>query len=120
MSKKVVVKKDETKVEPVEKSEKLHIGNAKLSETKKAVRIHIFEGDQLFVIPLQEISLKKEIGRVYEYQGIQSEICGEIFKRDNNSEFYTMRIKESEYFIKTTYINLFLNNTNLTLPIYQE
>ena len=122
MSKKAknVIVTDETKNSPITNPEKVHLGNAKLSDSKKAIKIHIFEGDKFFVIPRKEISDSCAVGRVYEYQDMKPEICGEIFKPEKTSDFYTMRIQGVLYHIKTTYINLLLNDTNLVLPIHQE
>lgn len=117
---KKVVSVDENNVTVEKTYEKIHLGNVKLSESKKAVKVHIFNGEKKYVIPLKELSENTTVGRVYEYLNGKPEIVGEIFKETKQSSFYTLNIGDNIFNIKNNYVKLLLNNTNLTLPIYDE
>jgi hypothetical protein len=100
---------------------KKHIANLKLSEGKKALKIHFFMGDKFCIIPLHEF--KKPIGKVFEYIENIPEIVGEILPPQKGSgkiKLWRISIKTNMYYIKDTYIQLLLNESNLTLPIYEE
>jgi hypothetical protein len=100
------------------KPEKNHIGNAKLSTSKKAVKVNIFKTNKFYVISLAEIT-ENSIGKVYEYVEGEPEIVGEIIT-STNSKFYEIKIDENIYFLKQTYVQLFKNGSGLILPLYEE
>jgi hypothetical protein len=104
--------------EPV-KSDKKHLGNVKLSEAGKAIKIHVFETEKFLVIPLAEIS-KRELGRIYEYIEGEPEIVGEIIPPENGKKNYKLVINENIYFLKETYVQLLLKGSKLTLMLMEE
>jgi hypothetical protein len=106
--------------EPVSKGEKKHIGNLKLSESKKAIKGHIFATELFFVISLSEIQGNK-VGKIYQYISGQPEIIGEILPPTNkNKPMYQVNIDHEIYYIKPSYIQMFQNGSNLTLGIFEE
>ena len=103
-----------------EKTEKLHIGNLKLSESKKAIKGHIFSLGLFFVISLSEIQDNK-VGKIYQYVNGNPEIIGEILPHTKGGKpCFRAIINDVSYFIKKQYIKMFQNGTQLTLAIYQE
>ena len=100
------------------KVDKIHLGNAKLSESKKAIKIQIFDPEQFYVIPIAEIT-KNVVGKVYEYVSGEPEIVGEIFLQ-KEKKFYELHIKENIYYLKSTYVQLFISGSNLVLSIQEE
>lgn len=118
MTKNVVIDENK-KIETSIADEKKHIGNAKLSEAKKAIKIHFFENNKFFVIPLKEIE-NRTVGRVYEYSDGIPEVAGEILPPKKNSNLWTIIIKSQFYYLKDNYVVMLQNNTNLTLGIWEE
>jgi len=101
------------------KKEIVHLGNIKLSDSKKAIKLHIFEGDKFYVIPLQE--LLNPVGKVFHYIDGLSEVCGEITQlKRKNKPFYQVKIFTNLYYIKSTYIELLKNGSELTLGFFEE
>jgi hypothetical protein len=102
-----------------QQQDKKHLANVKLSESKKAVKLHIFETDKFYVIPLME--LKKSAGKVFEYVEGEPVIIGEIVPpKKGVPQFWVLKVKANIYYLKDTYVQLLLNETNLTLSIFQE
>lgn len=99
--------------------DKRHLGNIKLSESKKAINIHIFETDKFYVIPLME--LRKNAGKIFEYVDGKANLIGEIIPpKKNLSQFWILKIKSRLYYFKDSYVQLLLNETELTLSISEE
>ena len=100
--------------------EKSHIGNIKLSQSKKAIKLHIFNPEKFYVIPIQELSCKT--GKVYEFIEGESEIVGEICSPEKGKkQFWKVIIKNSLIlYIKDTYIQMLKNESLLSLPINEE
>lgn len=111
------VKKDVT--------EKKHIGNMKLSESKKAIKLHLFIGgnNKYYVLPLGELQTvikNQKSGRFFEYIDNIPEIVGELLPLKNKSDkYYQANIKTDIAYIKTTYIDLLLKGSDLTLMIHE-
>jgi len=111
------VKKDVT--------EKKHIGNMKLSESKKAIKLHLFisGNNKYYVLPLGELQTvieNQKSGRFFEYIENIPEIVGELLPLKNKSDkYYQANIKTDIVYIKTTYINLLLKGSDLTLMIHE-
>jgi hypothetical protein len=105
--------------------EKEHIGNVKLSESKKAIKIHIFSPEQFFVIPISEITKelnhpKPKIAKVFQYVNGEADVVGELYPPVNEKKYYSLTVESETYKIRTNYIQLLLNNSNLTLNVYKE
>jgi hypothetical protein len=110
----------ENSISKDEKPDKKHIGNLKLSESKKAVKGHIFTLELFFVISLAEIAGNK-VGKIYQYVEGRPEIIGEILPPTKNTKpLYQLKIDNDFYYIKEQYIKLFQNGSNLTLGIFEE
>lgn len=99
-------------------TEKQHLGNLKLSESKKAIKIHLFKPERFLVIPINELSHKNTVGRVLTYIDGEAEIVGEIYPQAN-SKYHVLKIDEDEFFIKSTYIELLLKGSELVLVIQE-
>jgi hypothetical protein len=100
--------------------EKEHIGNIKLSASKKAIKLHLFNPEHFYVIPLQDLSQK--VGKVFEYiEGIP-EVIGEISQPEKGKkQLWKVIIKNNRFiYIKDSYIQMMKNESELSLPIHEE
>lgn len=103
-----------------------HIGNMKLSNEKKAVKIHLFSPEKFLICPISQLENDKETKRIYMYQDGKPELVGELQAPKNKGEsfwnliLYGNENEDSIIHIKNQYINLMKNYTNLTLGIYEE
>lgn len=105
--------------ENVKISEKKHIGNIKLSDSKKAIKLHIFETNKFYVIPIPEF--KNKVGKIFEYTDGISEVVGEFSMPKKNEKFWQIKIGNTIiYSIRDTYIQLMLNMSDLCLKVYDE
>ena len=101
-------------------TDKKHIGNSKLSDSGKAIKIHIFKPEIFLVIPLTEIADKSDIGKVFHYSNNVSEIVGEIYKPKSGGKFFTIHVDESTYFLQANYVSLLMKGSPLLLPVFEE
>jgi hypothetical protein len=104
----------------METVEKKHIGNIKLSYSKKAIKIHIFTPENFYVIPLME--LEHNVGKIYQFKEGISEIVGEIIPPEKGKkQLWSVHIKNTQIiYIKDNYIKMLKNNSGLSLPIQEE
>jgi len=100
------------------KNEKKHIGNLKLSATKRAIKIEIFNPQKYYVIPLKELDNK--VGKVFEYIDSYPEVVGEIHQVNKNTNLRDLFIKANIYHIKNTYLEILKNGSELVLQIFEE
>jgi len=117
-TKKVVIEENRVEGNPVKLLEKTHLGNVKLSESKSAVKLHIFKYDRFYVIPIQEFF--KPFGKIFEYIEGHPELIGEVSPSKDKKHLWSFRIKTDIFYLKDSYVQMLLNETNLTLMIFEE
>ena len=99
--------------------EKKHIANLKLSTSKLSIKLHHFETDKFYIIPLEQ--LNQPSGKIFEYVDNLPELVGEIQPpQKGKNQLWKLLIKTNYYYVKDTYINMLKNECSLTLPVYDE
>jgi hypothetical protein len=98
--------------------DKKHLGNVKLSSTRKSINIHIFQANKFYTLPLNEVSEKA--GKIFQFISGQPEVIGEISPMKKGEQFRTLKIKTDFYYLKKDYLAMLTNGSNLTLAIYEE
>lgn len=88
-----------------------HIGNIKLAVSKKAIKIHIFENNLFYVVPLFEIVDIIGSGRVFTYIENKPECVGEIRPPLKGKDLWTIEIKTKLYYIPNSQMQLLIKET---------
>jgi hypothetical protein len=105
------------------KYDKKHVGNIRLSNSKKAISVHIFNPERFYSVPVSVIGNK--VGKVTQFVNQEAQIAGEIIppnfrNLNSNKNFWLLKINNEMFHIKKEYIDILVNNSNLVLGIYEE